>query len=204
MNLATWLTVVFVVLLGAMAPGPSLAVVLRHTLTGGRKNGCIAAFAHGMGIGFYALLCIAGLAFLITNSPRLFTAFQWGGAVYLAWLGVRGLMAKASTGEEFSAVPTTTHAGRDGFLIAFLNPNIAVWFVAVFSQVIGPDTTLPARLGYAATTWFVDTSWYLLVVWLLSNPRWMDVLRAKSVWLERVFGVILLALAARLVVETFR
>ena len=101
-------------------------------------------------------------------------------------------------------MPTTTHAGRDGFLVAFLNPNIAIWFIALFSQVIGPHTTLPARLGYAATAWLVDTGWYLLVAWLLSNPRWMDRLRANTVLLERVFGVILLAFAARLVLQTFR
>jgi threonine/homoserine/homoserine lactone efflux protein len=204
MNLATWLTVLAVVLLGAMVPGASLAVVLRHTLTGGRKNGCIAAIAHGIGIGIYALLCISGLAFLITNSPRVFTAFQWGGATYLAWLGVRGLMARAPVDDQLSAVPTTAHAGRDGFLIAFLNPNIAIWFIALFSQVIGPHTAPPARLGYAATAWLTDTAWYLVVVWLLSNPLWMDRLRSNTVLLERVFGAILLAFAARLVLQSFR
>jgi len=204
LNLATWLTVVSVVLLGAMVPGASLAVVLRHTLTGGRRKGCIVALTHGLGVGFYALLCISGLAFLITNSPGAFTAFQWGGATFLTWLGVRGLMARIPAGDQLSEVPTTTHAGRDGFLIAFLNPNIAIWFIALFSQIIGPHTTLPARLGYAATAWLVDTAWYLLVAWLLSSPLWMDRLRAKTVVVERVFGVILLALAARLVVETLR
>jgi len=204
MNLATWLTVASVVLLGAMVPGASLAVVLRHTLTGGRRKGCIAALAHGLGVGLYALLCISGLAFLITNSPGVFTAFQWGGAIYLAWLGVRGLMARIPAGELLSTVPTTTHAGRDGFLIAFLNPSIAIWFIALFGQIIGPHTSLPARLGYAATAWFTDSAWYLLAAWLLSSPLWMDRLRAKTVVVERVFGVILLALAARLVVESFR
>jgi threonine/homoserine/homoserine lactone efflux protein len=113
-------------------------------------------------------------------------------------------MARIPAGDQLSAAPTTTRAGRDGFLIAFLNPNIAIWFIALFSQVIGSHTTFPARLGYAATAWLTDTAWYLLVAWLLSNPLWMDRLRAKTVLVERVFGVILLALAARLVVETFR
>jgi threonine/homoserine/homoserine lactone efflux protein len=203
MNFATWLTVFSVVLLGAMVPGASLAVVLRHTLTGGRGKGCTAALTHGLGVGLYALLCISGLAFLITNSPRLFTAFQWGGALYLTWLGVRGLTARAPVGDPPSAVPATTDAGRDGFLVAFLNPNIAIWFIALFSQVIGPHTTLPARLGYAATAWLTDTAWYLLVAWLLSNPRWLGRLQANTVWLERVFGIILLAFAARLVLQTF-
>ena len=79
-----------------MSPGPSLAVVLRHTLSGGRLNGCLAALAHGAGIGLYALLSISGLAVLITASPGLFRAFQWAGAAYLAWMGLRGLLSRKS------------------------------------------------------------------------------------------------------------
>lgn len=204
MNLATWLTVVVICALGAMSPGPSLAVVLRHTFSGGRRNGCIAALTHGAGIILYAFLCISGLAFLITASPRLFTAFQWAGAAYLAWLGIRGLRAKAQPAGDISTVPATASAARDGFLIVFFNPKIAVFFIALFSQVIGPDTPLLARMAYAGTAFFMDTAWYLLVAWLFSNPRWLKQLQARTVWFERAFGLILLALAARLLVETLR
>ena len=86
-----------------MSPGPSLALVLRHTLAGGRRHGCLAAISHGLGIGLYAGLCVSGLAFLITASPRLFSAFQWAGAAYLAWLGLRGLLARAVAGRRRSA-----------------------------------------------------------------------------------------------------
>ena len=202
MDLTTWLTVVVICSLGAMSPGPSLAVVLRHTLAGGRLNGSVAAVTHGVGIGLYAFACISGLAFLVTTSPRVFTAFQWSGAAYMAWLGIRSLMASPPQTDSPPEVPTTASAGRDGFLIAFLNPKIAIWFIALFSQVIGPDTSLPERSAYAATAWFIDTAWYLLVAWLFSSPLWIHRLQAKTLWFERLFGVILLALAGRLVIET--
>lgn len=204
MNLATWLTVVAICSLGAMSPGPSLAVVLRHTLAGGRRNGCVAALMHSLGVGFYALLCISGLAFLVIASPTVFTVFQWGGAAYLAWLGLRGLTAKPGTAGQLPEAPTTVSAARDGFAIAFLNPKIAVFFIALFSQVVGAHTTWPARLGYALTALVIDGSWYLLVAWLFSTPRWLARLQARAVWFERLFGIILLALAARLIVATLR
>ena len=202
MNLATWLAVVTILVLGAMSPGPSLAVVLRHTLSGGRRNGCIAAIAHGAGIGLYAFACISGLAFIITASPGIFRAFQWAGAAYLAWLGIRGLLAKPLVDGEPAATAISADAARDGFLIVFLNPKIAVFFIALFSQVIGPETPLFARLGYASTAWIMDTAWYLIVAWLFSNPRWLGMLQRKTIWFERLFGIILLALAARLFLET--
>jgi threonine/homoserine/homoserine lactone efflux protein len=199
---STWLTVLSICVLGAMSPGPSLAVVLRHTLGGGRVNGALAALAHGAGVGLYALLSISGLAVLITASPAVFRAFQWAGAAYLAWLGIRGLLAQAAEPDAPAAVAPGSSAARDGFLMAFLNPKIAVFLIALFSQVIGSDTPWTARALYAGTAWFTDTAWYLLVAWLFSTPRWLGRLRRNAVWFERLFGLILLGLAGRLVFET--
>lgn len=196
MNWAAWLTIVGICLLGAMSPGPSLAVVLRNTLSGGRRNGVATALAHSLGVGFYAMICVSGLAFVITASPRLYLLLQWMGALYLAWLGVKGLMARRSD----AALPEVSMHGavRDGFMIVFLNPKIAVFFIALFSQVIGPDTPVWARLAYAATATVIDGAWYSTVAWLFSNPLWLQRLQRHTVWFERIFGAVLLGLAGKL------
>lgn len=198
MTTAIWLTVVSICLLGAMSPGPSLAVVLQQTIRGGRTNGLVAAVTHGLGIGLYAMLCISGIAVMITTSPMLFTTLQWLGAAYLIWLGIKGLRARADKVAALSDAPTTGSAARDGFLVVFFNPKVAVFFIALFSQVIGSETTLPEKLAFAATAMFIDMGWYMIVAWSFSNPRWLGRLQKNSVWLERVFGVILIALALRL------
>jgi len=204
MTLTTWLAVVTICVLGAMSPGPSLALVLKQTLAGGRRNGIITALSHGLGVGIYAFLSILGLAAVITASPTAFSALQWGGAAYLAWLGVKGLRARQmATGAVLPDTPSGHSAARDGFFIAFLNPKIAVFFLALFSQVVGTDTSLLAKLGYAASALIIDTGWYLLVAWLFSNPRWLASLQRRAVWLERIFGVVLVALAGRLVAGIF-
>lgn len=200
MTLATWLTVVTICVLGAMSPGPSLAIVLKQTLTGGRRNGMITAVTHGLGVGVYAFLSILGLAAIITASPVAFSFLQWGGAAYLAWLGVKGLMATPRSEDSLPEAPTTASAARDGFLVVLLNPKIAVFFLALFSQVVGTDTSLLAKFGYAATAMVIDGGWYLFVTWLFSNPRWLSLLRDKAIWFERVFGAVLVGLAGRLVV----
>lgn len=198
MNPGIWLTVVSICLLGAMSPGPSLAVVLQQTLRGGRSNGMVSAVTHGLGIGLYALLCISGIAVLITTTPALFVTLQWAGAAYLLWLGVKGLLAKAKNDSALAEAPTTSSAARDGFLVVFLNPKVAVFFIALFSQVIGSDTSMMEKLLYAATAMLIDMGWYLVVAWSFSNPRWLGRLQSNVVWLERIFGIILITLAVRL------
>lgn len=200
MSIAIWLTVVSICLLGAMSPGPSLAVVLQQTLRGGRLAGLVAAVSHGLGIGLYALLCISGIAVMITASPLLFNGLQWAGAAYLFWIGLKGLLARQRDPEDLTKTPGTGSAARDGFLIVFLNPKVALFFIALFSQVIGSDTTWLEKLTFAATAMFIDMGWYAVVAWSFSNPRWLGYLQKNVVWLERVFGVILIALAIRLFV----
>lgn len=198
MTLTIWLSVVSICLLGAMSPGPSLAVILKQTLSGGRTTGLVAAVTHGFAIGLYALLCISGIAVVITTSPVLFKAMQWAGAAYLVWMGVNGLRARAGEDRPLDDPPTTGSAARDGFVIAFLNPKVAIFFIALFSQVIGNDTSWLERLAYAATALVIDMAWYVVVAWSFSNPRWLGRLQANVVWLERLFGLILIALALRL------
>jgi len=186
-----------------MSPGPSLAVVLQQTLRGGRKTGLVAAITHGLAIGLYALLSISGIAVMISASPVLFTGLQWLGAAYLIWLGIKGLRAKAGSDGALAKPPTTGSAARDGFLVAFLNPKVAVFFIALFSQVIGVETSWLEKLGYAATAMFIDMAWYMLVALSFSNPRWLGCLKKNVVWLERTFGLILIALAVHLLAGGF-
>ena len=203
MTITIWLTVVSICLLGAMSPGPSLAVILQQTLQGGRKSGLVAAVSHGFGIGIYALLCISGIAVMITTSPMLFTALQWLGAAYLIWIGSKGLLARAGANTSQQQAPTTGSAARNGFLVVFLNPKVAVFFIALFSQVIGSDTSWLQKLIYAATAMFIDMAWYAIVAWSFSNPRWLGRLQRNTVWIERSFGVVLIALAMRLLAGGF-
>ncbi len=198
MTMTIWLTVVSICLLGAMSPGPSLAVVLQQTLRGGRNAGLVAALAHGLGIGLYALLSISGIAVMITASPYLFTALQWLGAAYLIWLGIKGLRASTGVNTGDDRKQSTRSAARSGFLVVFFNPKIAVFFIALFSQVIGSETSWLEKLIYAATAMLIDMAWYVIVAWSFSNPRWLGRLQKYSLWIERMFGVVLIALAMRL------
>ncbi len=200
MSLTAWLTIVGICCLGAMSPGPSLAVVLKHTLAGGRKKGMSAAVTHGLGVGLYAFICISGLAVVIVTSDTLFTLLQWAGAGYLCWLGIKGLLSKANPNQALPDVPAID-AARDGFMIVFLNPKIAVFLIALFSQVVGTHTSLIGKFVYASTAMIIDGGWYILVAWLFSNERWLNQLQRKAVWLDRIFGVVLIGLAGKLAIE---
>ena len=190
-----------VCVMGAMSPGPSLAVVLRNTISGGRTQGVMTGIGHGIGFGIYAFIAVMGLSALLLANEGIFNLLQWAGAAVLIWLAYNMLTYSPSG-------PVKEHEGSgrrgfsEGFMIAFLNPKILVFLVAVFSQFIDPEMTNPDRFIMAMVAGIIDTTWYVLVAAVLSGTSIIDKLRANAVIIDRSIGTVLLMLAILLIVRT--
>lgn len=201
MTLTIWLSLFTVCILGAMSPGPSLAMVAKHSLAGGRKNGLAAAWAHAFGIGIYAFITLIGLAVVLQQSPLLFKVISYSGAAYLAYLGYNalrskgGVAAKLESGEHTSA----WQSAKEGFLISILSPKIALFFIALFSQFVAVGGSLTAKALIVLTPLVIDGLWYTLITFLLSSPRLLDKIRSKAQLIDRLSGAVLIFLAVRVV-----
>ena len=203
MTLSAWLSLALVCLLGAMSPGPSLAIVVRHSVTSGTRAGVICALSHGFGIFLWAALMVGGLGALLLAQPSWFDGLRALGAGFLLYLGCRALMAQrgvaADTGQANSGGGKSSRkAATEGLVIALSNPKVAVFFAALFSQFIQPDATLSAQLMIAATAAVIDALWYIVVALLLSRPACSGYFTQHGSLLDRVFGVILVVLSAAL------
>ena len=204
MNLFDWISLAGVCLLGAMSPGPSLAVVVGQTLRGGARHGLAASLAHGMGVALYAVAVVLGLAALITTSAWLYTLIQWAGAAFLLYLGVQSLRSKGAVkleagdrGGNRESEGRGHGAFLQGFTVAFLNPKLAIFFLALFSQFLRADAPVSEKTVMVATVGSIDALWYSSVSLLLGRPGILDKLRNAERLIDRVFGVILIALAVR-------
>lgn len=200
MPFTLWLSLAAICAMGAMSPGPSLALVLRHTLGGGRFSGMIAAIFHAFGVGFYALLTVWGLGALITRFPLLFQLITWGGAAYLAWLGIKALRAGKAGALQPNAITTTRgQAAKEGILVALGNPKLILFFVALLSQFVTSDMSALAKVIIVLTAMIIDGGWYVLVAAVLSHSKILPWLQQHAHWINRVTGVLLIALALRVV-----
>lgn len=203
MSLTTWLSLLLVCLMGAMFPGASLAVVLRQTLNNSALHGVVTSISHALGVGAYALLSVLGLGLLLHQSPLLMKIISYGGAVYLLWIGLQGILAKpnSSSGHaEFQTKQTASlwEAARDGFLIALLNPKIGLYFLALFSQFIHPGMGFDAKAIFVLTIIMVDGLWYILVSSVLSQGPVLAWLKRNQLWVERALGLVLIVIALRI------
>jgi threonine/homoserine/homoserine lactone efflux protein len=202
MSFTLWLTLAGVCLAGAVSPGPSLAVVVNATLRRGKAAALAVAWGHALGVALYALLTILGVAALITAVPALFKAIQLAGATYLIYLAIGMLTSSRATTNRDSADQGGRSRGlADGFSIAFFNPKLAVFMLALFSQFVRPDFGSQDLALMVATAGMIDGLWYSVVVLLLSGSPGADALRGHSAQIDRIFALLLFALAGYIIVE---
>jgi threonine/homoserine/homoserine lactone efflux protein len=189
-----------VVSLGAMSPGPDFAVVVRRSALGGRAAGMAAATGVATGVFLWAVAAAAGVAALVATVPVLLTTIRYAGAAYLAYLGIKALLAAArpSPAEPGAPPGSTGGAFRDGLLCNALNPKAAVFFLALLPQFLpahpgAVDTLTLSMLAVAVTLVWFGTVANLVAVFrrVLARSRVRRTLDGLS-------GAALLGLGARL------
>ena len=200
MELKELIMLSFVCAMGAISPGPSLAVVIRNTISGGRFQGVMTGIGHGIGIGIYAFMAVMGLSSLLLNNEELFMIFQISGAIILFWIACKMILNKpldVIDEEQFSK-----KGFIQGFMIAFLNPKILVFLVAVFSQFIKSDINSLDRFIIAIMASFIDMGWYVLVSLLLAGTPLINRFRANALLIDRSIGSILILISLLLINKT--
>ena len=200
MNITQWSQLVLICIFGAISPGPSLAVILRNTLSGGRIQGVMSGIGHGLGITFYAVVAVAGLVAIINTIPNFFSVAQIAGSFFLIWLGGKMIISffkKEYTASEDMYSKNSAHQGfLEGFLIAILNPKIAAWLLALFSQFVQPEALLAEQFILVSTVGVIDASWYCLVAFLASSGKLVKGLQHNYSRIELGMGFLLIILAA--------
>jgi threonine/homoserine/homoserine lactone efflux protein len=213
LDIMSWFQVVLVCSMGAASPGPSLAVVLRNTMTGGRRHGVLTGLGHGLGIFLYAGLVVAGLAATISAFPALRAVLTYAGIALLVWLGLtflglrlplregKGTKGAATTRSPRGIADSAERSGfASGFLIAFLNPKIAAFFLAIFTPFIRAEAGGIEKTILAVTAGVIDAGWYVLVASVLCGTGLIQLLRHHAVTVERMIGVLLLVIAGGLLI----
>ena len=86
MTFIFWLQFATVCVAGAMSPGPSLALIIRNSITINRFAGFMTAVGHGLGMGVYAVFAVTGLSIILTANELLFQLIQIIGILFLLYL----------------------------------------------------------------------------------------------------------------------
>ncbi|RZI88694.1 MAG: lysine transporter LysE [Variovorax sp.] len=182
-----------------LIPGPGNLALITSTSKGGIRGGLAATLGVIAGDQVLMWAAVAGVATLLHTYPAAFHAVQWLGAAYLAWLGLRMLLAKPGAAPILNIRPT--HFFRQSLTITLLNPKAIVFYMAFFPLFVDPERHQGMlTFGAMAATVAVLTFAYGLIATLLTF-YFAERIRANpkvSTALEKLAGVFLVGFGVKL------
>ena len=183
-------------------PGPGNLALITSTGKGGVAGGLAATFGVIAGDQVLMWAAVAGVAALLTTYPAAFHAVQWLGAAYLAWLGLKMLLAKPGAAPILNIEPRQYF--KQAGLITLLNPKAIVFYMAFFPLFVDPVRHQGLlTFGVMAATIAVLTFAYGLIVVLLTHYL-AERMRANPIIgriMEKVAGMFLLGFGIKLAVS---
>jgi threonine/homoserine/homoserine lactone efflux protein len=203
---AAWITVAVILI---VTPGPDTALIMRQALRNGTRAASRSAFGIGVGSSVWALASVLGVAVLLESSAAAFTWLKLAGAAYLVYLGARSLIgsfgagpdAASGTSPQKRAPLRGSSAFAQGLLNNLLNPKAGAIFVTLMPQFIQPHDSLIRLLLMVACYDVMVVVWLCAYGYVVSRAGRSRIGVRVRRSLERVTGVVMIALGVRLAFE---
>ena len=186
-----WVQFATICIVGAMSPGPSMALIIRNSIKYGRVSGILSSVGHAIGVGIYAAVSVVGLQIILINNIFLFNTIQFCGSIFLLVLGIlflRDAGQKLSIQDKQKSV----NSFMQGFAISILNPKILIWFAAIFSQFIEISSTNLVKLTMVLITSSIDGLWYTILAIVVTGFGLKQFLENNTKIIQNISGIVLI------------
>ena len=141
-NLTLIATVTIAHTIALISPGPDFIVACRNAIKHSRKIGLWTAVGFGAGVCIHISYAFFGLTWMISKYDTLFNTIKYFGAVYLIYLGISSLFSSNSkieqSRDENSHKIKWYTAVKIGLLTNLMNPKASLFFLSLFTLVVGP------------------------------------------------------------------
>ena len=196
-----WVQFATICIVGAMSPGPSMALIIRNSIKYGRVSGVLSSVGHAIGIGIYAGVSVAGLQIILINNIFLFNTIQFCGSVFLLVLGILFLR---DTGQTLSIQDKqkSVNSFMQGFAISILNPKILIWFAAIFSQFIEISSTNFIKLTMVLIASSIDGLWYIILTIIVTGFGLKQFLENNTKIIQNISGAVLIFISIIILYNT--
>lgn len=181
MTLAAYFTYCLTCVALALAPGPTVTVIIASSLRFGVKAG--AAITAGTIVGMFVWLAAAtiGLSAITGTENLVFTFLRYAGAAYVVWLGIKLLRSNGSFNTGITGKKSDfASLAAQGFAVILSNPKMFVLYGVIIPPLLsgfsGPVTgTLLLGGTFVAAATLCDLAYALAAgragAWLMQRSH---------------------------------
>lgn len=190
-----------------ITPGSDTMYILGRSISQGKRAGIASVLGISTGSLVHTLFAGLGLSVIIAQSPTVFNAIKYLGAVYLCFLGGKMLLNTASDNFKIQNIEEELDLKKiyfSGILTNVLNPKVALFFLAFLPQFVDNQSIgnpIPFFL-LGLTFVFTGTIWCLILA--LFSALLADKIKQNYVikkWIDRITGGVFIAIGLKLALE---
>lgn len=203
--LSQFLTIAVVHFFAVASPGPDFAVVVRQSISHGKRTAVWTSIGVGFGILIHVTYSLFGIGVIVSQSIVAFTVLKFIGGLYLIYIGWKTIKAQPKNrsvldgeGKVTEAIPLKRQALWTGFLTNGLNPKATLFFLSLFTVVIDPETPFIIQAGYGVYMALATMLWFCGVSLFLGHPAIRKNFLKLGHWFERITGAVLILLGMKL------
>jgi threonine/homoserine/homoserine lactone efflux protein len=189
-------------LIVVVSPGIGVLYTLAAGLSRGSRASVVAAFGCTLGILPHMAAAITGLAALLHTSALAFQTLKYLGVAYLLYVAWNTLRERGALKVETEIGPrSASEVITSAILINFLNPKLAIFFLAFLPQFVRADDPHPLARMLGPSAVFMLLTFVVFVGYgtfaaairnhVISRPRVLT-------WMRRAFAGAFVALGAKL------
>ena len=200
LNLELVIGTLMILFLGLISPGPDFVMVLRNSLTYGRRAGIFSALGIAVGCLLSFSLVVAGLKILFTYKlVKLALSIICG--YYLIYLGIQSLRSKSHHDRincEHKSMAKMSQYFINGFLTNVFNPKLYTISIAIltFPAQMNPSllTNVMIILGQALMAFL----WFSTVSLVFSHAKIQDAYFRYERAINIILGFILVVIGSKI------
>lgn len=202
-DILTVASIGLVQLLAVMSPGPSFLITARTAVAQSRADGVKVALGLGAGTVVWAVAALLGLNVLFQAFPPLFVAMKIVGALFLLWIAFQILRHSAdSVVVDAADAAAVANPFLKGLLTQLSNPKVVVFFGSIFVAMLPSSVPLWMAVALVAIVSLNEVWWYSALALFFGSGRVRRFYMKAKVWIDRVTGLFLGALGARLLISS--
>ena len=185
------IAIAMITVLAVISPGADFALVSRNSYLYGRQSGLYTAYGIACAVWIHIGYSVFGLSVLKHYLPNLLSVIQYGGALYLIYIGYKTFIQLPVVEQSAVSFVQRKQAFRQGFLTNSLNPKTTLFVMSIFAQLLSKQNQMLSLIGYGV---FISAShliWFMLVAFFCSTPAIRNKILQQQKTINRLIGAIL-------------
>ncbi len=199
-----FLSIATIHLFAVMSPGPDFTIILKQSVSQGRKASIVTSLGIGVGILFHVFFCIIGLGLVISQSSMLFNIIKILGALYLGFIGIKSILGDKNINESHEGDienQKLLNSFTLGLLTNILNPKATLFFLSLYAMIITSETSISIQVAYGIWMSLITGLWFCLLSIFLTNSFIENRINRFSYIIQIGTGVVLIFFAIKLLLS---